>query len=99
MVQAPKQPPPRPSGGPRPHSMKNIFDVTKLDVVNVARAFGLTAPPTVNFALCALRRPLPTRQCNGRRGKLFFCRRDPSVPGCPPPLTLAKNECFFMQFV
>eukprot|EP00667_Euglena_gracilis_P006804 EG_transcript_6868 len=38
------------------HSMKNIFDVTKLDVVNVARAFGLTAPPTVNFALCDVKR-------------------------------------------
>jgi len=38
------------------HSMKNIFDVTKLDVIKVAQSFGLQAPPTVNFSICESKR-------------------------------------------
>lgn len=32
------------------HSMKNVYDVKKLDLKNVARAFGFATPPGVNMA-------------------------------------------------
>jgi ATP-dependent RNA helicase DDX18/HAS1 len=35
------------------HSLKKVFDVTALDLVKVAKAFGFTVPPKVNLMIGA----------------------------------------------
>jgi len=51
------------------HSLKEIFDVHKLDLVRVARAFGFQVPPNVNLNVQSAGKPIKRRGGGGGFGQ------------------------------
>jgi ATP-dependent RNA helicase DDX18/HAS1 len=47
------------------HQLKNIFQVSQLDVKKVAASFGLSHPPTVNFVFCDVKHKKPSKSVHG----------------------------------